>query len=177
MTWILASMHLPLVADKGGGSFFSGTDGAADGIALGSLIVSVISLHLSWQAARHVKVWFEPAQADGKHWLTAVVRNPGGAVVRITGWGVLASSQRLYEYKELNATETVGSPSLDAPDRLPYELPPGGSIRLSWETANVIQEYRRARAGGDPARVRVFIRVGWKQRKIKSRLSNRWPTT
>lgn len=172
-----AGQHVPILGrPQGGGSFFSGTDGAADAIALGSMVVSVISLRLSWQAARHVKVWVEAAvQVGDKRWLTAVVRNPGGAAVWISGWGVLAGPHMLSGYKVLEATET-GSPSLNAPDKLPCELLPGRDLRLSWETAKVIQEYQKT-SSGDPAWILVFIRVGWKERKIKSRLPRTWPKT
>jgi hypothetical protein len=169
MTSALA-MYLPLAAAKGQvHAVFFGADVWANIIALGSLCVSAASYRVSRQAARHVKVWFESAEASNKTWLTAVVRNPGGAAVRINGWGVLASSHRLRGYKELKATGT-GTAELDAPDKLPCDVPPGGSLRLSWEAADIAREYN-----GEPKRIRVFIRVSWKKRPIRSLWSGRWP--
>jgi hypothetical protein len=163
-------MYLPLAAAKGRvHEFFFGADVWANIIALGSLGVSAAGYRVSRQAARHVKVWFESAEAGQKTWLTAVVRNPGGAPVRITGWGVLASSHRLRGYNVLEATGT-GTADLDAPDKLPCDVPAGGDLRLSWEAADVAKAYN-----GQPTRIRIFIRVSWKKHSIKSFWSGRWP--
>jgi len=169
MTLALA-VYLPLAAAKGEThSFTIGADVWANIIAFGSLVVSAAGYRVSRQAARHVKVWFDSAEVDNKIWLIAVVRNPGGALVRIDEWGVLASSHRLFGYQELNSTGT-GTPDLGAPNELPCDLPAGSSIRLSWEATDVAKEYR-----GQPKRIRVFIRPSWKKRLIKSFWSGRWP--
>jgi hypothetical protein len=56
-------------------------------ISGGSLLVSAVTLFVTWRRGKHIKVRLETLEEGGQPWLTAVVRNPGGVSAQITGWG------------------------------------------------------------------------------------------
>lgn len=146
---------------------------AAVWIAGGSLFVSVISLSITWRSRRRLRVRFETLEADRQPWLTVIIRNPGGVPAQITGWGVRAGDHFIGRYSGLRSG-TAGSPDLGAPSSLPYELPAAAYIRLSWESTEVYEEYKR-RYSSAPKWLRVYVEVGWKRTCIKSHLPRRWP--
>jgi hypothetical protein len=142
-------------------------------MAGGSLLVSIVSLFVTWRAGRHIKVHMEALDEGGQPWLAAIVRNPGGVSGQITGWGYLGSRHFMGRYKKVHS-DTTGSLSLGAPDTVPYELQPAAYIRLSWESAKASAKYRD-QYSSTPKWLRVYIEVGWKRTSIKSRTPRRWP--
>lgn len=149
------------------------SDTVAVWIAGGSLLVSAVSLFVSWRAGRHIKVRLETLEEGAQPWLTALVRNPGGVSAQITGWGFRADDHLIGKYKKL-PSDTTGSPTLGAPDALPYELQPAAYVRLSWESAEALKKYQN-QYSSTPKWLRAYVEVGWKKTSIKSRISRKWP--
>jgi hypothetical protein len=149
-------------------SVTSKADAVADWIASGSLLISVASLFVSWRSGRRIRVYIEGVQSGGHLWLSAIVRNPGGAPAQITAWGFRANNHFIGRYKELSCN-TSGSQILGAPSALPCELAPAAHIRLSWETAEISKQYR-AQYSSAPTWFRAYVKVGWKKASIKSRV-------
>jgi hypothetical protein len=151
----------------------SQADTVAVWISGGSLLVSAVSLFVTWRAGRHISVRFEALEEDGQPWLTAVVRNPGGVSAQVTGWGLRIRDHFIGKYKKL-PSDTTGSPSLGAPNALPYELSPSAYVRLSWEGPKAKEAYQR-QYSSTPKWLRAYVEVGWKKKSIKSRAPRRWP--
>lgn len=153
--------------------FVSEADTVAVWIAGGSLLVSAVSLFVTWRGRRHIKVRLETLEEGGQPWLTAVVRNPGGVSAQITGWGFLGRDHFIGRYKKV-PSDTTGSPSLGAPDAVPYELQPGSYMRLSWESAKASEKYQKQYAS-TPTWLRAYVEVGWRKTRIKSLVPRQWP--